>query len=153
MGSEKRPTSPDKRLYGLVALAAFMGLGHHVDHVVRGNHVGWPVDGEVNAFTYSLAIYPMILLGLFLYHSHRVGPGFWVFLSGAGALFVGVIHFGPTAVEPPGDIINLYEPRLIGWLAFAWLVAFLAVLVVASVYEARLWIGHRRAGPQHRDVG
>jgi hypothetical protein len=76
---------------------------------------------------------------LYLYRSKRVGPGYWAFLSGAGALFVAAIHFGPTAIEPPADIIDLYEPRIIGWLAFAWLVIFVAVLVVNSLYEGYAW--------------
>jgi hypothetical protein len=60
-------------LYGLIFLAMFMSLGHHIDHVFRGNQVGWPLTAEVNAFTYSLGVYPLILLGLYLYSSGRVG--------------------------------------------------------------------------------
>ncbi len=75
--------------------------------------------------------------------SKRVGPGYWALLSGSGALFVAAIHFGPTAVEPPVDIINLYEPRVIGWLAFAWLVVFVTVLVVTSLYEGYSWLRRR----------
>lgn len=63
--------------YGLIYLAAFMSLGHHVDHMIRGNHVGWPLTEQATPFTYSLGIYPLIALGLFLYSSGRVGPGFW----------------------------------------------------------------------------
>ncbi len=125
----------DRMLYGLVYLAAFMSLGHHIDHVIRGNNVGWPLTAHPTPFTYSLAVYPLIILGLYLYRSNRVGPGFWALLSGSGAIFVAAIHFGPTAVEPPADIINLYEPRIIGWLAFAWLVIFVAVLVATCLYE------------------
>lgn len=58
---------------------------------------------------------------------------------------VGFIHFGPAAVEPPPDIIDHYEPRLLGWLAFGRLVAFIRLLVLASVYEATLARSHRRA--------
>ena len=94
----------------------FMSLGHHIDHLIRGNHVSWPLTHH--AFTYSLVVYPLIFLGLYLYASGRVGPGYCVILSGSGALFVAAIHFGPTAVEPAADIINLYEPRIVGWLAF-----------------------------------
>jgi hypothetical protein len=64
---------------------------------------------------YALGIYPLIFLGLYLYASGRVGEGYWAILSGSGALFLAWIHFGPAAVEPPSDIINLYEPRIIGW--------------------------------------
>jgi len=125
MTTKAKAGTQDRRLYGLIDLAALMALGHHIDHVIRGNHVGWPLNEEVNAFTYSLAIYPVLLIGLYLYRSHRVGPSFWVFLSAGGALFVGFIHFGPAAVEPPPDIIDHYEPRFLGWLAFGWLVAFI----------------------------
>ncbi len=69
-------------LYALIFLAMFLSLGHHIDHIIRGNNVGWPLTAEVNAFTYSLGIYPLILLGLYLYASGRVGPGHWALLSG-----------------------------------------------------------------------
>ncbi len=122
-----------------------MSLGHHIDHIIRGNQVGWPLTAEVNAFTYSLGIYPLIILGLYLYALGRAGSGYWALLSGSGVLFVAWIHFGPTAVEPPADIINLYEPRIVGWLAFGWLVVFVAVLVATCIYEARSWFRQRRA--------
>ena len=53
------------------------------------------------------------------------------------------IHFGPTAVELPADIINLYEVRIVGWLAFLWLVVFVVVLVVTCLYELRSWFAQR----------
>ena len=135
----------ERMLYGLVYLAAFMSLGHHVDHVIRGNHVGWPITGQPTPFTYSLGVYPLIILGLYLYRRGRVGPGFWALLSGSGALFVAAVHFGPFAVEPPADIINLYEPRILGWFAFAWLVVFITVLIFTFLYEVRSWLRRRRA--------
>ena len=130
-------------LYGLIFLAMFLSLGHHIDHVIRGNNVGWPLTAEVNPFAYSLGIYPLIILGLYLYASGRVGRGFWALLSGSGALFVAAIHFGPAAVEPPADIINLYEPPIVGWLAFLWLVVFVMVLVGTCIYELRSWLAQR----------
>jgi hypothetical protein len=136
----------DRWLYIAVLLAAVLAAGHHVDHVIRGNHVGWPVTDEVNAFTYSLGIYPLILIGLFLYRTGRVGPGFWIFLSGGGAVFLAAIHFGPWAIEPPADIIDLYEPRILGYLAFGWLLLLIGVLVATAVYETVLWRRRRRAG-------
>lgn len=107
----------ERTIYGLIALATLMSLGHHLDHIIRGNHVGWPLQPEPTPFTYSLGVYPLILLGLVLYRRGIVGPGYWALLSGGGAVFLSVIHFGPTAVEPPHDIIHLYEPRIVGWLA------------------------------------
>lgn len=137
--------SGSRTLYVFIVLALVLAIGHHVDHVIRGNHVGWPVTSEVNAFTYSLAIYPVIVTGLLLYRAGLIGPGFWIFLSGGGAIFLGVIHLGPAAVEPPRDIIDLYEPPILGYLAFGWLLLLIGVLVVTSIYELVLWSRRRRA--------
>ncbi len=135
-------------LYRLTFLALFLSLGHHLDHAIRGNHIGWPLNSEVNAFTYSLAIYPAILIGLYLYRTGRVGPGFWVFLSGGGFVFLTAIHLSPFAIEPPGDIIGMYDSPIIGWLAFGWLLALLAVLAITCAYELRLWLQERGAASE-----
>jgi hypothetical protein len=134
----------DRVLYRLTWLALALSLGHHLDHLVRGNAVGWPVAGEVNAFTASLIVYPIIATGLLLYRAGRVGPGFWALVSGGGAAFVAAVHFGPAAVEPPKLILDHYQPPVLGWLAFGWLVAFVAVLAITCLYETRLWTRRRQ---------
>lgn len=134
-----------RAIYLLTYLAAAFSLGHHIDHVIRGNAIGWPLNGEINTFTLSLVIYPIILTGLYLYRSGRVGPGFWALLSGGGALFVTAIHFGPFAVERPEHIIGVYHPSILGWLAFGWLVVFIGVLAFTSAYETRTWLRTRGA--------
>jgi hypothetical protein len=136
----------DRRLYALILLALVLAVGHHVDHVIRGNHVGWPLTSEVNAFTFSLVIYPLILTGLVLSRAGIIGPGSWVFLSAGGAIFLAAIHFGPWAVEPPVDIIGQYNPPILGWLAFGWLLALVGVLIASTVYEVRLWLRQRDPG-------
>jgi hypothetical protein len=146
----------DRTLYQLTWLAAAMSLGHHVDHVIRHNAVGWPLTDEFNAFTVSLVIYPIILTGLLLYRAGRVGPGFWALVSGGGAVFVSAVHFGPAAVEPPELILDHYDPPILGWLAFGWLVVFVTVLFITSVYETRSWWQQRqarRAPQQATDAG
>jgi hypothetical protein len=45
---------PRRILYRLTWLAAALSLGHHLDHLIRGNAVGWPLTDQVNAFTISL---------------------------------------------------------------------------------------------------
>jgi hypothetical protein len=135
----------DRVLYRLTWLALAMSLGHHLDHLIRGNAVGWPVTEEVNAFTASLIVYPIIATGLLLYRAGRVGPGFWALVSGGGTVFVSAVHFGPTAVEPPELILDHYQPPILGWLAFGWLVAFVTVLAITCLYETRLWAQQRRA--------
>ena len=69
--------------------------------------------------------------------------GLLAIVSGSGAIFVATIHFGSASVEPPADIINMYEPRIVGWLAFAWLVVFVAVLLGTCMYELPKWFGQR----------
>ena len=49
-------------MWALVTTA--FGLLHHIDHVLRMNHSGWPFLAEVNTFTYSLMVYPLIALVL-----------------------------------------------------------------------------------------
>jgi hypothetical protein len=146
-GHRAEDTDMQRRtLFILTIVAAAMSFVHHVDHVVRGNAIGWPLTGEVNAFTMSLGIYPIIATGLLLYRAGRVGPGFWALISGGGAAFVSAVHFGPLAVEPPEHIIGMYQPAILGWLAFGWVVAFAGLLAVTSLYETRLWFGQRQAG-------
>jgi hypothetical protein len=60
-------------------------------------------------------------------------------------VFVSAVHFGPAAVEPPELILDHYDPPVLGWLAFGWLVAFVAVLAVTCLYETRLWARQRQA--------
>jgi hypothetical protein len=132
-------------VYALTLLAAAMSLGHHIDHALRGNAIGWPLTAEVNAFTASLVIYPIIATGLLLYRAGRIGPGSWAVISGGGAVFVSAVHFGPFAVEPPHLVHGGYEQPILGWIAFSWLVAFVALLFVTSFYETRMWWVQRRA--------
>jgi len=131
-------------IYLLTLLAAAMSLGHHLDHVIRGNAVGWPLTPEVNAFTISLGIYPVLATGLLLTWRGWVGPGFWALLSGGGAAFVSAVHFGPLAVEPPELIHAGHETAAVGWIAFAWLIGFVGVLMLTCVYETRAWDIERR---------
>ena len=134
----------DRRGYTLIYLALSLSLVHHLDHAVRGNHVGWPLIADVTPFTYSLGIYPFVVAGLVLSHAGRVGPGYWTLLSGFGIVFLSAIHFGPTAVEPPRDIIDLYQAPSVGWLAFAVLLLLVGVLGATFVHELRLWRSSRR---------
>jgi hypothetical protein len=134
-------------LYRLTWLALGLSLGHHLDHLIRGNAVGWPVTDEVNAFTFSLVVYPVIATGLWLYRAGRVGAGFWALVSGGGAVFVAAVHFGPAPAEPPELILGGYDPPILGWLAFGWLASFVALLAITCLYETRLWWRQRQTRP------
>lgn len=128
-------------LYALIAAAAALSLLHHVDHVVRGA-TGWPLTGEVNPFTYSLAIYPVMAVGLVLSLRGRAGPRFWSFLSTGGALFITAVHIGPVAEDEIGAIPAQYAGSAVGrpggWVALGLLAVLVAVLAGTSVYEHRL---------------
>ncbi|MFC7097495.1 hypothetical protein [Halobaculum marinum] len=136
-----RPREPavDARLLALVGLATLLSIGHHVDHLIRGNHVGWPVTPAVNAFTFSLGVYPVIATGLLLTLRGRAGARYWFAVAAGGLGLLGAIHLGPWAIEPPGDIIGPYAPSPVGYLAFAWLLALLAVLCLTVVVAAAAW--------------
>ena len=126
----------DRRLFGLVLLSTVFGLGHHVDHVIRGNHVGWPVTPEVNPFTYGLVIYPLVLIGLYLTATDRTGVRYWFVVALLGLGMLGGVHFGPWAIEPSHDIVGPYRPSILGYIALAWLLGLLGTLLVTAIYAA-----------------
>ncbi|WP_244510211.1 hypothetical protein [Natronobacterium texcoconense] len=138
--SGRRPRGVDTRLYFLIGLGTIFGIGHHIDHVVRGNHVGWPLIPEVTVFTYTLIIYPIIVVGIYLTVTERVGVRYWTIVLG-GILFAVVItHFGPWATEPPQDVIEPYESVYVGYVAFGWLLTFVISLTAATTYSIHRWI-------------
>jgi hypothetical protein len=125
--------------YVVFGVATLLGLAHHVDHVVRGNHVGWPITPTVNPFTYSLVIYPLVAVGFALSLSGRESARYWtvVMLGGFGMLVF--FHLSPWAVEPPGDVILPYANPLFGYVAFAVLLALIAVVFVGTGYAFVSW--------------
>ena len=46
----------------LVLVAIPLGLLHHADHVGRADHSSWPFRPEVGPFTFTLLIYPVLVL-------------------------------------------------------------------------------------------
>lgn len=132
-------------LYWLILAAVVLSLAHHGDHVLRGA-TGWPLRDEVNPFTYSLFVYPVIGLGVILSRLRLVGPRFWSVLSGGGALFVAAVHLGPAAGDAVGDIAGQHASPAAGVAALVLLAALVAVLVGNCAYELRL--AHRaQKGP------
>jgi len=79
----------------LIGLTIGAGLLHHVDHVLRVDHSGWPFRPDVNPFTFSLLAYPILLFALF-------GPRRWFWIRW-GLLLVGAAFtlFAHTALETP----------------------------------------------------
>jgi hypothetical protein len=125
--------------YLFVVVPTVLGAAHHVDHVVRGTHVGWPITPEVTPFTYSLAIYPLLALSLFLSLTKRVDARYWAGFFAFSAAMLAYFHVSPWAVEPPRDVMLPYENPLVGYLAFAIVLALIGSVVVGSAYGAVLW--------------
>lgn len=123
-----------------------LSVAHHVDHVLR-DVTGWPLADGVNPFSASLAVYPVIGLGVFLSSVKRVGARFWAVLAGGGAAFVVVVHVGPAAGDSIEDIPGQYSSPIADVVALVVLVAFVSALVAHGVYEWR-----RTTAPGGRSV-
>lgn len=132
-------TSLTPRAYALFAVALALGLAHHIDHVIRGNHVGWPVTPTVNPFTYSLAIYPLVVLGFVLSLTNRAGARYWTVVMTLGGLMLVFFHLSPWAVEPPTDVILPYSDPFWGYTAFAILLALIGCVFAGAGYAVLLW--------------
>jgi len=132
-------TDLTRAFYLFVLVPTVLGAAHHVEHIVRGNHVGWPVTAHVTEFTYSLAIYPLIAISLYLTLTRRVDARYWVgfFVFSSGML--AYLHISPWAVEPPQDIIVPYASPAAGYLAFAILLGLITSVCLGILYSAVLW--------------
>jgi hypothetical protein len=133
------PVSLGPRGYLLLGAATLLGLAHHVDHVVRGNHVGWPLTAEITPFTYSLLIYPLIAVGFARSLTGRGDAGYWTVVMTLGAGMLVFFHLSPWAVEPPGDVILPYADPAVGYAAFGILIALIAAVAAGALYSAWRW--------------
>ncbi len=89
------------RRYLLVfaSAAAVFSTLHHADHVMRGNHSGWPFQAEVTPFTFSLLIYALILPGIYLTAKGRDVASYHLFVAVVGLALLGAVHFAPTGEQ------------------------------------------------------
>ncbi|MCU4744153.1 hypothetical protein [Natronoglomus mannanivorans] len=142
-----RAEGADTRLYALIGIATVFGIGHHLDHIIRGNHVGWPLIPEVTVFTYTLMIYPVIAIGVYATITERVGVWYWTLALGVILFAVVVTHFGPWATEPPQDVIEPYDTVYAGYAAFGWLLGLVISLTAATAYSIRRWAVGYRSSP------
>ena len=139
-----QPAQANLRRWLLVAAAGvtIFGIFHHVDHVIRGNHSGWPFEEAVTPFTFSLLIYALLLPGLYLTTKGRLMAGYWLFTAVVGLALVVWVHFVPTGdyEAPIEDIYAVYGSPLAGLLALValtGLVSSLVTLVIAAIRALR----------------
>jgi hypothetical protein len=79
----------------LMLTAICVSLLHHVDHVLRVDHSGWPFKPVVTPFTFSLLAYPVVLFGLF--GPRRLFWLRWTLLAAA----TGFTLYAHSVVETP----------------------------------------------------
>jgi hypothetical protein len=123
--------------------AVVFGLMHHADHVIRGNHSGWPFQAEITPFTFSLLIYALILPGIYLTAKGRSVPGYHLFVAVIGLALLGFVHFVPTGDHeaPIRDIYMIYESPLAGMFALG----VLAGLIISVAALGAVALGAIRA--------
>ena len=142
--TKPRPVHLKLRRWLLIAATGttVFAIMHHTDHVVRGNHSGWPFEEAVTPFTFSLLIYALLLPGLYLTAKGRLMSGYWLFTAIVGLALVVWVHFVPTGdyEAPIEDIYAVYGSPLAGLLALVvltGLVSSLVTLVIAAIQGLR----------------
>ncbi len=125
----------------------FFGILHHLDHVVRGNHSGWPFQDAVTPFTFSLLIYALLLPGLYLTWRGRLIARYWLFTATVLFMVVTLAHFvGAEREAPIRDIYGVYNSPVWGFLALAdlWAIFVSLALLVGVAVQARRATRRRR---------
>ena len=122
-------------LVSAIAVTVF-GVLHHIDHSIRGNHVGWPLIDRVTPFTYSFGVYLLLLPGIYLTLRGKAWSGYWLVTGLITLGLVTWVHFGPSPeAESLPEIYGPYGNAVLGIIAvadlFALIASLLALLVVA----------------------
>ena len=128
-------------LLALGVIVTVFGVLHHVDHVVRGNHSGWPFREAVTPFTFSLLVYALLLPGIYMNLRGRVAAGWWVFTASVALALVVLVHFlGEDREAPIRDIYAVYGSPVAGLAALvvlAGLFAGLSALLISALGALR----------------
>ena len=128
-----------RRLIVPAAAVTVLGVLHHVDHALRGNHVGWPLTEAVTPFTFSLGVYLLLLPGLYLTARGKVWAGYWLLVSVLTLGLVVWVHFGPSPdAESLPEVYGPWGNALLGGIAVAVLFALLASLVALLLAALRV---------------
>lgn len=135
----------------LAVITTVLGVAHHVDHVLRYDHSGWPFKPEITPFTYSLLIYVVIALVFAL----RSFPRVRVVLAALLFLFPTVAHM---RLETPADQFRTWAEaphvNLLHTSAPALGAAAVAVTVLLSIFAfatcVSFWLEANRMSSRDR---
>lgn len=120
------------------SVVTVFGVLHHADHVIRGNHSGWPFQEAITPFTFSLLIYALILPGLYATWRGRTVAGYHLFVALVGLALVFSVHFvGEEREAPVSDIYQVYGSPAAGLLALVVLVGLFLGLAALAVTAFR----------------
>lgn len=128
-----------RALLAAATITTVFAVLHHADHVIRGNHSGWPFVAEVTPFTFSLLIYALILPGIYLTANGRSIPGYHLFIALVGLALVGFVHFVPTGEHeaPIRDIYMVYDSPAVGLLALVVLAGLIIGITTLATVALR----------------
>jgi hypothetical protein len=148
MGLRTARDSSRRLLLIFASSATVFSVLHHVDHVVRGNHSGWPFQAGVTPFTFSLLIYALILPAIYLSASGRDVAGYHLFVAVTGLALLGFVHFAPTGEQesPIHDIYLAYESSIVGIVALMVLAALMTSVALLAIIAFMTLRRDRRVG-------
>ncbi len=128
-----------RRILVLAVAATIFSVLHHADHVIRGNHSGWPFEETVTPFTFSLLIYAFILPGIYLTARGRSIAGYHLFVAVAGLMLIGFVHFVPVGdyEAPMDDIYAVYDSPLVGFLALVILAGLVTNVALLAIFALK----------------
>lgn len=122
----------------LILVAIPLGLLHHADHVGRADHSAWPFRPEIGPFTFTLLIYPVLVLALLARERSWVR----VLALGVVSLFTLVAH---TLVEPPQQIYGTWANNLSTPPRSTALIR--STCTICSTSSRRYWASLRPSSP------
>ncbi len=123
----------------LATAATIFSVLHHADHVIRGNHSGWPFQENVTPFTFSLLIYAFILLGIYLTARGHSIAGYHLFVAVAGLLLISFVHFIPVwdHEAPMEDIYAAYGSPSAGLFALVILAGLIISVALLAIFALK----------------
>ena len=97
--------SPLDLVQKLILLVIPLGLLHHADHVGRADHSSWPFRPEIGPFTFTLLIYPVLVLVFLARRGH------WPRVVGLGLVSLFTL-FAHILIEPPQQIYRTWADNM-----------------------------------------